>query len=165
MPRTNIENPIDKFIYALIDLLIPYLIKLKVHPNIVTLTGFIPIYFIYTNILAKRKLIVYILVAINYFLDCLDGELARKSGKTSKLGGMLDSFHDLISFYSILHLVFGYYAIPILIIFTYTVLKVFDMDPVEHTAKKNTKIFNFAHDNLNLFYLISIEIIFRYINR
>ena len=165
MPRTNTTNPLDKISYAIVDFLVPYLIKLNVHPNMVTLIGFIPIYFIYINILAKKKLIVYLFAFINYTLDCLDGELARKSGKMSKLGGMLDSFHDLTSFFILLYLAFGFYAIPILIVFTFAVLKIFKLDPIKHTTQKHKELFNFAHDNLDLLYYISIEITMRFLNR
>jgi len=165
MPRTNTINPLDKISYVIVDFLVPYLIKLNVHPNIVTLIGFIPIYLIYINILAKKKLLVYLFAFINYTFDCLDGELARKSNKMSKLGGMLDSFHDLTSFFTLLYLVFSFYAIPILFVFTFAVLKIFKLDPVKHTAEKHKKIFNFAHDNLNLLYYISLEITMRFLYR
>ena len=165
MPRTVNSNMLDMFTYLLVDYLIPYLIKFNIHPNFITIIGFIPIYYIYINIIARKKLIVYLFAFINYTLDCLDGELARKSGKTSKIGGILDSIHDVTSFFSLLYLIFNYLAIPIIIIFVILVIKIFKMDPIKHTAEKNKVIFNFVHDNLNLFYFIAIYLTYIYINK
>jgi hypothetical protein len=163
MPRSKNHNPLDKVSYFIVDSLIPTLIKLNIHPNIVTLIGFIPIYYIYIYIQIKNRFLVYLFAFINYTLDCLDGELARKSGKTSRLGGMLDSIHDITSFFSILYLVFNLYAIPIVFIFTILILYIFKMDPINHTAERYTYIFNFFHDNLNIFYYLTIECAIRFI--
>ena len=165
MPRSNIINPLDRITYFIVDSIVPYLIKLNVHPNLVTLIGFVPIYFIHVNMLSKRKILVYLFAFVNYTFDCLDGELARKSGKTSKLGGILDSIHDIITIFSLLYLVFKLYAIPIVIIFIILIKYIFDLDPINHTAKKYKKFFNLGHDNLNIIYILSIEITFRFLNK
>lgn len=163
MPRSINHNPLDKISYFIVDLLIPPLINLNIHPNIITLLGFIPIYYIYIYIQIKNRFLVYLFAFINYTLDCLDGELARKSGKTSRLGGILDSIHDITSLFSILYLAFNLYAIPIIFIFTTLILYIFKMDPINHTAKRYKYLFNFFHDNLNIFYYLSIEFIIRFI--
>lgn len=165
MPRTNTINPLDKMSYFIVDFIVPYLIKLNVHPNMITLLGFIPIYFVYINIISKKRLFAYFFGFINYTLDCLDGELARQSGKMSKLGGMLDSLHDLTSFFTLLYLAFGLYSIPILLIFLLSVVMIFKMDLLKHTPGKNKELFYFVHDNLDILYYICIELTFRYINR
>lgn len=165
MPRTNTINPLDKMSYFIVDFIVPYLIKLNVHPNLITLLGFIPIYFVYINIIYKRRLFAYFFGFINYTLDCLDGELARQSGKMSKLGGLLDSLHDLTSFFTLLYLAFGFYSILILLIVLLSVVMIFKMDLLKHTPGKNKELFYFVHDNLDILYYICIEITFRYINR
>tara|TARA_B100001248_G_C27247445_1_gene392182 strand:+ start:197 stop:694 length:498 start_codon:yes stop_codon:yes gene_type:complete len=165
MPRTNTINPLDKMSYFIVDFIVPYLIKLNVHPNLITLLGFIPIYFVYINIISKKRFFAYFFGFINYTLDCLDGELARQSGKMSKLGGMLDSLHDLTSFFTLLYLAFGLYSIPILLIVLLSVVMIFKMDLLKHTPGKNKELFYFVHDNLDILYYICIEITFRYINR
>ena len=125
--------------------------------------GFIPIVLIYNYILQKNRILTYLFAFINYTLDCLDGELARKSNKTSWLGGFLDSLHDFISLFSILYIIFGYYSIFILTFFSLLVIYIFKFDPINHTAKKNQTVFDFFHDNLNVFYFLTIEFIFRYL--
>ena len=162
MPRSIKENILDKISYYIVDKAVPLLTKLNIHPNVVTLIGFIPIYFIYSNIIMKKRLLVYLFSFINYTLDCLDGELARKTGKTSKLGGFLDSFHDFASLLTIVYIILGIYAIPICLIFGLIVVKVFEMDPITHEAKKHKKFFQFFHDNLNIFYFLTVELIIRY---
>ena len=156
MPRTNTINPLDKISYSIVDFLVPFLIKLNVHPNMVTLLGFIPIYFVYINILAKRNILVYLFAFLNYTFDCLDGELARKSGKTSKLGGILDSIHDITTFFSLLYLVFKWYAFPICIASTFIILKLFKLDLIKHEPGRYKKLFDFIIDNLDLIYYILI---------
>lgn len=163
MPRSNIINPLDKLTYFIIDSIVPYLIKLNIHPNFITLIGFIPIYFIHVNMLLRKKILVYLFAYLNYTLDCLDGELARKSGKTSRLGGILDSIHDITTIFSLLYLVFNWYSIPIIIIFTCLIKYIFDLDPINHTAKRYKTFFNFVHDNLNILYILSIELTFRFL--
>jgi len=74
-----------------------FLIKTKVTPNILTLTGFM------------LNVVVFVLIALNYLLaaglvllfsgifDMLDGALARVTGKTTKFGAVLDSVLDRFS--------------------------------------------------------------------
>ena len=161
MPRSYHINLIDNITYSIIDFLVPYLIKLNVHPNLITLLGFIPIYFIYINILEKKTLSVYLFAYINYMLDCLDGELARKSGKTSKLGGYLDTLHDLTSIFSLLYLILKWKAIPILLFFALIIILIFKMNIITHEPNRFKKSFYFLHDNLVFFYFFLIEVVYR----
>ena len=156
MPRSHKINFLDKFSYLISDNLVPILNKCNIHPNLVTLLGFVPIYFIYIYILQKKVFLTFLFAFINYTLDCMDGELARLSKKTSKLGGLLDSLHDITSLYTILYLIFGYKAIVILIIFITFFLLIFKMDPVTHKAERFVTTFSFLHDNLNYFYYLTI---------
>ena len=67
----------------------------RVHPNIITITGMICNILIITFLLQKYIYIANILLIIKYFCDCLDGAVARKYNKTSKLGGYLDTISDV----------------------------------------------------------------------
>ena len=163
MPRPININAIEKIIYQIIDYTVPHLIDYNIHPNVITLLGFIPIYYIYQYIILKNRTIVYIFAIINYLFDCLDGELARKSGKTSKLGGLLDTIHDLTSIFSLLFLILKWKAIPILLIFALFVIFLFKMNPITHKPNRFKNSFYLIHDNLGIFYFLFIEIIFRLI--
>jgi len=165
MPRSYNETFIDKFSYVIVDNIIPYLIKLNIHPNVITLLGFIPIYLVYTNILANNVILTYLFAFINCTMDCLDGELARKTGKISKLGGILDSIHDVLSFFSVLYLILNFYTIPIALIFIIFVMNIFDFDPINHTATKYENIFNYLHDNIFIFYYLLITFALIYLRK
>ncbi|MEO0143762.1 MAG: CDP-alcohol phosphatidyltransferase family protein [candidate division WOR-3 bacterium] len=87
------ENLRKIFLTPIINLLI----KLNIQPNLITfitfLLNFIPFYF-YIN---KNFILGAIsLILVNLF-DAIDGELARKTNKTSKFGAFLDSNLDRFS--------------------------------------------------------------------
>ncbi len=74
-----------------------YLFK-NIHPNVITGIGIISNYFIYHyyfNI--KNYTITSLLLILRVFLDSLDGMIARKFNKISKLGGYLDTICDTIN--------------------------------------------------------------------
>lgn len=73
-----------------------------IHPNVISIIGIICnlvlINFLHQNEFYNANLILI----IRYFCDILDGAIARKYNKTSKLGGYLDTINDimLMSLYS-----------------------------------------------------------------
>lgn len=80
------------------------------HPNTVTAFGMlllIPLVYAMKN---NKPAIVFMIILLRAYLDCLDGELARRCKKQSKLGGILDLINDnlgqSIIFTSILLLLF-----------------------------------------------------------
>jgi phosphatidylglycerophosphate synthase len=84
----------------------------NIHPNIITLFGMLCNYFIFKNIndVTSDQINLYIfglLIFVRWLSDCLDGAVARKYGKTSSLGNLLDTISDMI-YYSI---VFYYFMI------------------------------------------------------
>ena len=70
----------------------------NIHPNIITGFGFILNYYIYKELqkpfMDKQRLIS--ILFLRWLADCLDGNVARKYNKTSKLGNKLDTLSDLI---------------------------------------------------------------------
>jgi len=77
---------------------IPCIINLfkNIHPNIITFTGFICNILLPYYLLKDKKKFANILLIIRYLSDSLDGAIARKYNKTSKLGGLFDSVSDSI---------------------------------------------------------------------
>ena len=71
----------------------------NIHPNIITTIGIIINLIIPIKINQKKINEVNILLVIRYLIDIFDGAIARKYNKTSKIGGYLDTFSDLILFY------------------------------------------------------------------
>ena len=83
------------------------LAKTDITPNMVTITNFILSFFnTYLLFNNKASFISAFLILVYYFLDVVDGNLARFTGKTSKLGARLDDIGDGL-FYNIFIIVVG----------------------------------------------------------
>jgi phosphatidylglycerophosphate synthase len=164
MPEPYSKYSTDKPIYYLTKKLSPYLCF--IHPNIISILGFLFVIPIIYNMYANRgwgELIV--LGFIRQFLDCLDGTVARKCNTGSNFGAKLDIGLDLltaitISLYAIAHLIFypphisKIIIISVLICMTIFGLSNYLFDK-EKADKNNTNIddieldpfFQFCHDN------------------
>lgn len=81
----------------------------NIHPNIITIFGIIlnGIAFYYYFIL-NNKFVTSVLLILRIVSDNLDGMVARKYNKTSKLGGFLDGIADCILLSTIWYGVFDY---------------------------------------------------------
>jgi phosphatidylglycerophosphate synthase len=106
----------DKFKYAFLTPLFKFLNSLNVTPN--QLTGFafllamISLYFLYT----KDYLTFTIFVALNFFIDSIDGTYARFAKKETKAGTMFDFFSDYTYFLFVLFIfLYQELAHPVLI--------------------------------------------------
>ena len=90
------ENPIDRFFYYSIEYISDTIYNLNITPNFITflglLFGLISAYFLY------EKKIIYCIIfwIISYYLDLLDGYIARKYNQGSTFGGWFDHISDLI---------------------------------------------------------------------
>jgi CDP-diacylglycerol--glycerol-3-phosphate 3-phosphatidyltransferase len=73
------------------------LIKFKIHPNVITLTGacISPIAAWY--IVQGKWFIAALLISVGGFMDGLDGLVARTTGTRSRIGAILDSTSDRIT--------------------------------------------------------------------
>jgi phosphatidylglycerophosphate synthase len=67
-----------------------------IHPNFISLFGMICNIFIIKYLLLREIYLANIFLAIRYFCDILDGAVARRYNKTSKLGGYLDTIDDIM---------------------------------------------------------------------
>ena len=84
----------------------------NIHPNIISIIG------IYLNILILWCVlhdisihIVSILIILRCLTDILDGMIARKYDKKSKLGGWLDTIQDML---------LGFFIVPFILLYKYT---------------------------------------------
>ena len=69
-----------------------------IHPNIITISGLVLNFYIY-HLLNTPNTNIYLLVfciIYRWLADCLDGAIARKYKKGSKLGHQLDTLSDII---------------------------------------------------------------------
>jgi phosphatidylglycerophosphate synthase len=67
-----------------------------IHPNVISLFGMICNIFIIKYLLLKKIYLANFLLVVRYFCDILDGAVARRYNKTSKLGGYLDTIDDVM---------------------------------------------------------------------
>lgn len=67
-----------------------------IHPNMVTLGNVMLVPFIIQAYLHGQHNRVMALFVARFYLDCLDGEVARGCKKTSKLGAVLDTMTDSV---------------------------------------------------------------------
>lgn len=103
MPRPPNNSFDGMFVYSTMDGYVHKLCSTGLQPNLVSLIGVPLTFLIYNNMIKKNKWIVLVLLIIRQYLDCLDGELARKCKKTSNLGAKLDAYVDLIFTIGILY--------------------------------------------------------------
>ena len=100
IPRHH-ENFIDNYILDSISMLEPLLLKITNTPNYVTTFRLCMFLYASHNFYQSRtkdNAVIFVLAyCLNYYLDCLDGYLARRCKNISKLGDMLDHISDLTS--------------------------------------------------------------------
>ena len=74
----------------------------NIHPNSITKVGILCNILIPFFLFKNYKILANMFLIIRYFTDILDGAVARKFNKTSKLGGLLDTICDvtLLGIYS-----------------------------------------------------------------
>lgn len=138
----------------------------NIHPNIITLLGFILNFIIYESIIQEEYNYLIIFLLGRWFADALDGNIARKYKKTSSIGNALDSISDWIMYLGMMYLICKIYEIDTkyLIIFYITLLTLnicyfntFNKNKKEINNKDNSilsKINIFLSDNSIVVYII-----------
>jgi phosphatidylglycerophosphate synthase len=101
--KAGLQN--EPFIYRFCRLFSVYLTysftRFRIHPNVITTSWLVPIICAGVcfsggfSLLNRWTAIVFILLGLT--LDCCDGEVARLTGKSSSLGGHLDSLIHFVS--------------------------------------------------------------------
>ncbi len=90
------KSPLENIYYKVADNVSPIFYKLKFTPNIISYFSF---YFFLISLmfLFNGLPIIFVLIFnLSYFLDCLDGQFARKYNLSSKFGCYLDHSLDII---------------------------------------------------------------------
>lgn len=83
----------------------------RIHPNVITGTALVLAVAI--PVLHFRHLSWWVTIALVFrqFLDCLDGEVARCCGKTSRVGGLLDTIGDSLYAFAVV-ILFVSFLVP-----------------------------------------------------
>lgn len=102
----SFENPIDNIIVMLGEPIQPILYKLGIVPNMITGLGVI-IRLITLHYLSIGNKELFLIGSIfTYFLDCLDGNYARRYNMCTVIGDYFDHFSDLFFHGIILYFLF-----------------------------------------------------------
>lgn len=100
---SKFENPLDNKIIDLCDSLVDTCYQNNITPNLITIIRIIISFFTIYYLFFTCNLIIPIFgTAVFYFMDCLDGHLARSTDQVTIFGDYLDHFADLFYYFSIL---------------------------------------------------------------
>jgi phosphatidylglycerophosphate synthase len=103
----NYENPIDNLIIANCDKLVNTCQRLLITPNMITIfrtfLSFITLYYLFNTCNISIPITG---TAIFYFLDCLDGHLARSTNQVTVLGDYLDHYADMFFYFMFIIYIF-----------------------------------------------------------
>lgn len=89
--------------------LLPFIARTGIKPNQVTLANIVNGFAIPACLFLELRLAASLLIQLYLFLDIVDGNLARYTGKSSRLGHILDQVSDR-AFYTFGFLALGYFA-------------------------------------------------------
>ena len=90
------ENPFDIVLIDLCDELIDFCDTLSITPNMITIFRIILALFIFSDLFKSNNILFPVIgTLIFYFLDCLDGHLARLTDQVTILGDFLDHGADI----------------------------------------------------------------------
>ena len=101
MPEPS-KNSIDYILfYQNINKFVYKICNTNITPNMITISSILLLYPIYYAIRNKKIYHVLFLILFRHFIDCLDGQVARKCNKVSEFGNYLDIFTDML-FYTVI---------------------------------------------------------------
>ena len=89
------ECPFDIYMFKFINMHLDMYYKLGFTPNMVTTLSIIFGLLAAYEIIYGNFIFAAFLVLVSYYLDCVDGKLARKYNMVSQLGDYYDHFGDL----------------------------------------------------------------------
>jgi hypothetical protein len=95
----TLEDPISQLFYDTSSMISPFLYQNGVTPNMVTIFRLVMIiisfFYFFEHKYYRTTAIIFVFA---YFLDCLDGHMARKFNMVTKFGDYLDHCSDIITF-------------------------------------------------------------------
>jgi phosphatidylglycerophosphate synthase len=164
------------------DIIVDYIMKNydifeNIHPNVITSIGIVCNYFILLNIdnieTHNVNLIIFgILLCVRFLADALDGAVARKYKKSSRLGNILDTVSDLMLLFIVFYFAMIVFKLPNWTIIFYILLLVLINEKYgifkQHDAVKNNKeniidtIMNFSTNNTIIVFAIFYAFVIGY---
>lgn len=138
------ENPIDTLIIKFIECFDNNVMKLHTDPNYITIFRFILVvvfWIKFTRNKSKTNAVLFAFIFLfNYFLDCVDGYLARKCDTVTQFGDYLDHIADIIGGLLIVSTLYPFKEFEIVLIIIFTFLGVAYMGCQQKIYNKSDKI-------------------------
>jgi phosphatidylglycerophosphate synthase len=104
--NSNQENPFDRIMISICDMICPTFYSLGFTPNKITTACVIASYFAVVALYDGHRLNFVIWAVISYFFDCLDGHFARKYNMCTLLGDYYDHITDWIYYGALFYVAF-----------------------------------------------------------
>jgi phosphatidylglycerophosphate synthase len=116
-----------------------------IHPNVITFIGIICNFYILAltsniNTCELDYMLIGLIFIIRYFSDSLDGAVARKYKKTSKIGNFLDSFSDMMFLAVMYYLILKFFNLSLYYFVFYLIFLMY--------MEYNYSIFTHSHDSI-----------------
>lgn len=142
----------------------------NIHPNWITIFGFVCNVILFFTITKQYLVLTAAILFLRYTADLLDGGVARKYNKVSKLGGLLDSLSDnalmFVLVYSIGILLSLENAVYIAVITTllnagYMISQnsFIDHEPIKHGTGAFKRVYSFFVNNNCVSYTLTYLLI------
>lgn len=102
------ENPIDNIVVGAGEPIQPTLYKMGITPNMITTVGVILRCMALYHLFRGETKFFFIEAVLSYFMDCLDGNYARRYHMCTKFGDYYDHlsdlvFHGILLYYLVFH--------------------------------------------------------------
>ena len=152
----------EQYMYILTEPIAPYICW--IHPNVITVIGFLLTPVIWY--LLKRKSAIGLIITVTVFrgfLDCLDGTIARICNRMSPLGAWLDIMSDfifgvMIYTIAVTHLIRNisshrWYTVGIILVSTWVIIRMAELVYLRGIGRDITqhqRDLKYLHDNSTL---------------
>lgn len=147
----------------------------KIHPNIITIGGMVLNIVLYALLFHSNDKLtsptVCLILSLRYIADMLDGAVARKYNKKSKIGGILDSSSDIMLYFVCLMFIVYRFKLSKWTYILWIIVTLFfliqynsfsDHDSLKKTNGNLTDIIPFLTNNCILLYIVFIIIYLKY---
>jgi outer membrane protein assembly factor BamB/phosphatidylglycerophosphate synthase len=96
IPQISIASTDAMFVRNAFGPFIQFCCRANIHPNVITISSLVTTAFMVYCHRYGLKVLVPLLIMYKWFADAVDGPVARACGKSSNIGGFLDSLADYI---------------------------------------------------------------------
>ena len=96
------ENPFDNYLIELSDITTPYAYSIGMNPNMITTLSNIACIITILLLLNANYYLAAFFLLVSYYLDCMDGHMARKYDMVTIFGDYYDHISDSLKIFGVL---------------------------------------------------------------